>query len=245
MRNEELVSCGYVVARQIERPSYLDSSAFPDRMISASDFVAPILPAVPPGWIEAADTPPGRFSGFADAAQGNLLWALQADLERFGLDGSHAAVMGDWLSVAWTRGDFHPPSAFGSLAAARRFVRDFRPVPEDPRILGLALRGADALSAADADDGITFISRLPALDQPPAPGGDVLGFDVYGVGDGELRAWVRARGAVARMALAGIHPNGNGLLHSLDSAVDAAVRLTAEGGAWFAWQLTSYPLVGA
>ena len=152
MQIEGLVSCGYVVARQIERPSYLDSTAFPKQMVSASDFVAPILPAIPPGWIEAADTPPGRFSGFADAAQGNLLWALEADLERFGLDGSHSAVMCDWLSVAWSRGDFHPPSAFGSLDAARRFVRDFGPAPEDALIIGLGLRAQDAEAAEEADD---------------------------------------------------------------------------------------------
>jgi len=212
-------------------------------IISASDFVAPILPAVPPGWIEAADTPPGRFSGFADAAQGNLLWALEADLGRFGLDGAHSAVMCEWLSVAWSRGDFHPPSAFGSLAAARRFLREFGPAPDGTMILGLAIRTVDSEAAAAADDGITFISRLPAMNELPQPGGDVLGYDVYRVGDGEMRAWVRARGAVQRIAQAGIHPNGSGLLTSLATGVDVAQRLSAEGGAWYAWQLTSYPFV--
>jgi len=221
----------------------LDSTAFPEQMVSASDFIAPVLPAIPPGWIEAADTPPGRFSGFADAAQGNLLWALEADLERFGLEGAHAAVMSDWLSVAWDRGDFHPPSAFATLGAARHFVRQFGPTPAETLVLGLALRAEDVDRAAEADDGITSVSRLPGMGDEPEPGGDVLGFDVYGVGGGELRAWIRARGAVKRMADAGIRPNGCGLLTSLEDAVDAAARLGESGGAWFAWRVTSYPLL--
>jgi hypothetical protein len=245
MRKNGLVSCGYVIARWIERPSYLDSSAFPDRMVSASDFVAPILPAVPPGWIEAADTAPGRFSGFADAAQGNLLWALEADLERFGLKGAHSAVMSDWLSVAWSRGDFHPPSAFATLAASRRFLRDFGPPPEDSVLIGLALRAKDVSAAVDADDGITFVSRLPGFGDEPEAGGEVLGYDVYGVGDGELRAWIRSRGAVKRLADEGIHANGCGLLSDLDQAVAVALRVSDAPGTWFPWQLTAYPLLAS
>jgi hypothetical protein len=242
MRREELVACGYVIARRIERPSYLDAGVFPEFMVSASDFVAPILPSVPPGWIEAADTAPGRFSGFADAAQGNLLWALEADLQRFGLDGSHSAMMSDWLSIAWMRGDFDPPSAFSSVDAARRFLRDFGPAPPDTLILGLALRAEDVEAASDADDGITFVSRLTQRGVPPEEGGRVLGYDVYGVGDGELRAWIRGRGAVKRLAAEGVQPDGNGLLPDLDSAVTAARHMSGTGTGWFAWQLTSYPV---
>lgn len=234
------MSAGYLVVRTAGRPRYLDSGAFPDRLVSASDHIAPVLPVVPAGWLEAVEAPPGRFSGYADAAQGNLLWALEADLQRFGLDGTLSADLSDWLAVAWARGDFHPPSAFATLEAAQRFARSFGPLPEDAVILGLALRVEDVDPVTAADEGVTFVSRLPSCRTEPEGQGEVLGYDVYRVDDGDLQPWVRTRGAVERLAAAGIRPNGRGLFDSVDAAVAATQLLGADGGAWFAWRITVY-----
>lgn len=240
MSSEGFVSAGYVVVRRAARPRYLDSAAFPERMVSASDHLAPVLPAVPVGWIEAIDAPPGPFSGFADAAQGNLLWALEADLQRFGLDGALSVDLSDWLAAAWARGDFHPPSAFVSLAAARRFAAAFGPLPADALIVGLALRSSDVAAVLDADGGVACFSRLPSGGMAPEDDGEVVGFDVYGLDDGDLLPWVRRRGAVERLRAAGIRPNGWGLLTDLEPAARAAAILARDGGAWFPWRLTAY-----
>jgi hypothetical protein len=245
MRDQAFVSAGYLVVRRVGRPRYLDSGAFPERIVSASDHLAPVIPVVPAGWIEAVDAPPGRFSGYADAAQGNLLWALEADLQRFGLDGALSADLSDWLTVAWARGDFHPPSAFTTLEAARRFVRRFGPFPDDTVILGLALRDADVGRVSVADDGITSVSRLPSCGGAPSGDGDVLGYDVYAVDEGDLQPWVRRRGAVERLTSEGLEPNGSGLFDSIDTAVAATNVLESEGGDWFAWRLTAYALDAA
>ncbi len=245
MDNEGFVSAGYLVVRRVGRPGYVDSAAFPEQIVSASDHLAPVLPVVPAGWIEALAAPPGPFSGFADAAQGNLLWALEADLERFGLDGTRAAELSDWLAVAAARGDFHPPSAFVSVAAARRFVRSFGPFPGDTLILGLALRETDIDPVTAVDDGITSVSRLPACGAPPEGDGYLLGFDVYGVDEGDLRPWVRRHGAVECLASHGLCTNGCGLFDGLDTAVEASAALSACGERWFAWRLAAYPLTAA
>jgi hypothetical protein len=240
MTDQGYVSAGYLVVRSAVRPRYLDSATFPDRIVSASDHLAPVLPVVPAGWIEAVEAPPGRFSGYADAAQGNLLWALEADLQRFGLEGTRSAELSDWLAVAWARGDFHPPSAFSTLEAARRFARSFGPLPEDALILGLDVPEEDVEAVASSDDGITYVSRLPACRNEPAVGGRVLGYDVYGIDDGDLAPWLRRRDGVARATEAGLHTNGDGLFDTLESARAAVALLADEGGSWFAWRLTAH-----
>ena len=242
MGDQAFVSAGYLVVRRVRRPRYLDSAVFPERIVSASDHLAPVIPVVPAGWLEAVEAPSGRFSGYADAAQGNLLWALEADLQRFGLTGALAADLSDWLTIAWARGDFHPPSAFAGLEAARRFVRHFGPFPPDTMILGLALRDADVERISIVDDGTTSISRLSSCGAAPAPDGDVLGYDTYAIDEGDLQPWVRRPGAVARLAAAGLAPNGCGLFESVDHAVAASAALAREGGDWFAWRLTEYAL---
>ncbi len=245
MRTEGIVSAGYVIVRRAARPADVDSSLLPGELVSVSDSLAPVLPSVPPGWLEALDTPPGRFSGYADAAQGNLLWALEADLARFGLDGTRSASVCDWLGAAWAHGDFHPPSAFATPDAARRFARAFGPPPGDALLVGLGVREEDVDAVADADDSGTFVSRLTVCREPVADGGTVLGFDVYRVEDGELLTWVREQGADASLAAAGLRPNGHGLFASEDDAARAAVQLAQDGGHWFALQLTEYPLRAA
>jgi hypothetical protein len=245
MSDPGYVSAGYVVVRRIGRPRYLDSAAFPERIVSASDHLAPVIPVVPAGWLEALEAPPGRFSGYADAAQGNLLWALEADLQRFGLDGALAADLSDWLTAAWARGDFHPPSAFATLEAARRFVRSFGPFPADTVLLGLSLRLDDVERVTSADEGISSVSRLPACGDAPADDGDVLGFDVYLVDEGDLQPWVRRPGALERLTGEGLRPNGWGLFDTVDSALAATSVLATDGDPWFAWRLTAYSLAAA
>ena len=240
MSSEGFVSAGYVVVRRAARPRYVDSTTFPERIVSASDHLAPVLPAVPVGWIEAVGAPPGPFSGFADAAQGNLLWALEADLQRFGLDGALSIDLSDWLAAAWAHGDFHPPSAFSSLDAARRFAAAFGPLPADALIVGLALRASDVAAVTAVDDGVTCFSRLPTSGLAPEEDGEVVGFDVYGLDDGDLLPWLRRRGAVESVGAAGLRPNGWGLFSGLEPAARAAAILAREGGTWFPWRLTAY-----
>ncbi len=242
MQTEGFISAGYFVVRRIPRPDYLTDVAEAAAVVSASDYLVPVLPSVPSGWLEAVETPPGRFSGFADAAQGNLLWALEADLASFGMDGSLSASICDFLSLAWARGDFHPPSAFVSPQAARRFVRLFGPVPADAILIGLALRTADAAAVATADAGRGFASRLPPCGIEPADSGELLGFDVYRVEDGELHPWLRDERAARLIGEDGCRPNGSGLLSRIEDAATAAQSLADEGGAWFPWRISSYPL---
>ncbi len=235
-----------MLTRRVACPGYLAGAVANGHIVSASDFVAPVLPAVPAGWIEASDTPPGRFAGYADAAQGKLLWALSADLQRFGLDGSLSVAFSDLLGIAAARGDFHPPSAFVSIAALRRFLRHVGALPNDAVVLGLALPGDRVDAVVEADGGMTCLSRLPLCGDEPEPDGDVLGFDVYRPEGGELHPWLRESDREAVCAQARVSLNAHGLLADLASADRVAAALSDGGpGEWFPWRMTSYPLIDA
>ncbi len=237
------VSAGYVLTRWIDRPDYLDDS-FPARMISASDFVAPVLPAVPAGWLEAADVPHGRFAGYADAAQGKLLWALSADLERIGLDSSGSADLAEVLAAATARGDFESPSTFTSLDAVRRVLRNVGRPPHGIAVLGLELPEELADAVLAADGGISGFARLPLGRTAPESGGEELGWDVYRPYGGELHSWM------VESAARGIRPdasdgtNAHGLLPTLEAATRVARRLEGPDGGerWFPFRLTLYSL---
>lgn len=244
MQGIATISAGYVLTRWINRPEYLDRSLFPDRMVSVSDFVAPLLPAVPAGWLEAADVPHGRFAGYADSAQGKLLWALAADLERIGLEAGLSARLADVLAAAAARGDFEAPSAFTSIAAVRRMLQNVGERPEGAVVLGVEVPPDLVDEILVSDGGISGFSRLSLEHAVPESGGQPLGWDVYRPFGGEMHPWVREPGALELVQSGEFATNEFGLLPDRLTAELVAHRMEdqAPGDRWFPFGLTAYAL---
>lgn len=239
------VSGGFVVSRRTRSAAALPTGLFPESIVSASEHVAPILPSVPVGWLEAANAPPGRFAKSADRYMGNVLWGLVSDLQRFGLESSGAAILADCLSDAGERGDFVEPSGFASVDAARSFLRLAGDAGEDAIILGLALPDDAVDDVMESSDGLGFVPALLGRDESATCAGDVLGYEVLGVNDGELVSWVEELAAQSLPAL-GVTVNQNGLLATLEDA--RAVAALANGGDvttedevfWAPWRICAF-----
>lgn len=244
METSSWVSGGLVVARRTERSPAFPESLFPDRLVSVSERVAPILPSVPAGWLAAANAPAGRFAADADKYMGNVLWALVADLERFGLPSDRACVLEELLAAAEERGDFVAPSGFADLAVARRFLRLAGHAGPDTLIVGLSLPAESTDDVLRAACGEGFVAGLLLRDEPPPPGGTPLGFEVLGLEDGELVSWGEEF-AADHAAAAGVTLNESGLLPSLELARSAAAFGNARGGYvhWAPWRLQAFPTV--
>jgi hypothetical protein len=241
-----LVSGGYLVARRTPRRPGLSEDRFPERMISASERVAPILPSVPLGWVEAANAPPGPFSSYADEVQGKILWALAADLERFGLESSRAAVLADCLAAATERGDFYSPSGFVSVEAARTLLRCVSADAVDGVILGLALPPTEVDAVVSREEPGSYLAALLHWGAAPDPTGVELGWEVLGSEDGELVSWVD--NPIALLRAPAVQPNENGLLATREDANCIAAYLnlpdtrTADVH-WASWRLSAFAVV--
>jgi len=247
METDSWVSGGFVVARRTERSQTIPKHVFPDRLVSASERVAPILPSVPVGWLSAANAPPGRFAGSADKYMGNVLWALVSDLQRFGLPSDRACILEECLSQAEERGDFVPPSGFADLDIAQRFLHIAgRPDP-DALILGLDLPADAVEEVINASRGVGFMAGLLLHRSPPQSGGEALGFEVLGLEDGELLSWADEFSEPFAQSNA-LAVNEHGLLSTLDVARQVAAfgnrwaRRRGEEIHWSAWRLTGFPV---
>lgn len=204
-----------------------------------------MLPSVPAGWLEAYGAPPGRFAAQADELLGKLFWALASDLERFGLDSSHAVTTVEWLANAADDGEFVPPSLFTTPERARAFAKSVGATDPDTVIVGISLPAElrDELGSRDTPAG--HLARLVAREESPYPGGIDLGFEVLGVDDDQLQSWLV--GGLGRRAVDELHLalGELGLLKNLADASRVAalandVAELSRPAHWAPWRLQRY-----
>lgn len=244
MSESDVLIAGYFVTRPSERYEGLsDPDLVPPRLLSASGCLGHLLPD--PwcyGWT-ADPLAPATFEAAAD-------WGIPPERVPLLIE-----LVGSSQSASF------PFASCRTLDAARRLLEVMGSSATDLCLIGIALprRCVEAFHEASepppqepgyAPMGRNSFSTILMEGQPPADGGEVLGYEPveYYPGTGNLGcSWICSHLPREVCDALGIRTNGNGLLSDVDDACRAAAHISAlagegqaEPGPWFPWQLIRY-----
>jgi hypothetical protein len=234
----EFVSAGFLITREVPRPSYVSAELLPDRIISASGCIAHFIPDT---WcIEwAQEAPESRL----EEARG------------FALDSLALAKVTEWAtqqfekSIGW-------PNVIMSLDSARRLFHSFLSSLPDVKVLELVLhesmrevfcQEAEPLppQPGHSPEGRQGVHEAILKMNAPTPGGHVLGFEPL-VFDGSLScSWLcNSLDTVVAEALE-IKPNQHGLIGTFADAYKCVEYISrddvgAEPGLWLPWLMIDH-----
>lgn len=234
----KFVSAGFLITREVDRPSYADQALIPDRIVSASGCIAKFF--LPDTWC--------------------IDWTNDSETERgngaqyFGLDAEAANELTQWAtaefdsSVRW-------PNVILDLEVARELVRRFVPSLPDVRIIELALHSsllADFIGAAEpppqqpgfAPFGKQGIHET-ILEGRGVRGGVVLGAEPLVFFATLSCSWLCNELETEVANVLGIKPNRYGLIDTWQDAQLAVEHISrdvsdAEMGIWLPWLLVRH-----
>ena len=234
----EFTSAGFLVTREVERPSYLSAELLPDRIISTCSCIASFVPDS--GCIRWAQDPPRPRIEYA---------------EKFGLDPAALEEITAWATsrfgttVRW-------PNVVSDLDAAKalvsRFLRDLPGV----RVLELGLhRSMTDVFCQTAEPppqkpgfapiGREGVHQLILEGKPLTQSGAVLGFEPRVYLHILSCSWLcNHLETVVERAL-GIKPNRHGLLERFDDACACVQYISrddvpSEPGLWLPWLIVDH-----
>ena len=175
-----LLSAGFVLTRPVERAPFWSADLLPERILTFSDCLAKFLPGTwALRWVEAE--PAER----------------KASAQAFGFNSQELERLLDWTTEAQNDGRFLWPNVFGSLEAARAFLREFNPPVPDLFLLGLGLpedrrEAALAEQAPPPGGGPSGIYELLQEPKPLPEGGTFLGWEILGTElfGGQFHSWL-------------------------------------------------------
>ncbi|HEX9056872.1 MAG TPA: hypothetical protein VF818_05005 [Ktedonobacterales bacterium] len=206
-----------------------------------------------------------HFAPFAFVPdQWALDWMSFSDDERrqaaaaFGITPALLPVVIDWVTTHFVRfhdGEMAWRDVFNTLAAARTFIKHFLVQCSDLVLLGIGVPQGSIpafLNANRPEPGIASFGYYDLLQrcEPLASGGELLGFEVVGLGPEALYSW-RCNGweQIASQDL-GIFLGRYGLLRTLDEGLRAAAHRYPPNtedevaALWQPWLVVRYPLAG-
>ena len=234
----EFVSAGFLITREVTRPAYSSPTLLPDRILSASNCIAPFIPDT---WCIdwTQDTPENRLE----------------DAKAFELDASGLATATAWATqhfgarIGW-------PNVIMDLPSAQELVALVLSHLPDVKVLELALHRtmtADFCRAAEpsppqpgfAPAGRQGIHEAIRTQTAPTPGGNILGFEPLVFDHALSCSWLcNGLDTVVEQAL-GIRPNQQGLMDTFDQARTCVEYISrdqvgAEPGLWLPWLMIDH-----
>ncbi len=234
----DFISAGFLVTREVERPSCMSARLLPARIVSASDCIAPFAPDT---WcIEWTNDTQERRVGSAGA---------------FGLDSQTLEELTAWATERFDR-TIRWPNVITDLDTAGELVgRFFGSLPE-VRALELCLHRSMTQSLCQeaepppqepgfAPNGRQGVHEVILQGRPPAHGGNVLGFEPLVFDCSLSHSWL-CNGLETQVEQAlGIIPNRYGLLGSSEEAIRCVEYISrddvgAEPGLWLPWLLVDH-----
>lgn len=213
---------GYFITTFTEREDWMEPGLIPDWFISISGCIG-------------------------DLCQLTWKWSGQQPDEAKNL----GMPAGKWQAfIQWCQqdagDDIGYPDTFYTLEGARRALHAFFPEENDLLLLGVALhkdRLNDFLEKhADSGDSYGVYENLSRR-QMIEPGGELLGFDVLGYGEGINHSWLCYNLERAIKEKLDITPNESGIFDVPDEADKVREFATQEapGWGWQTWLLMNYP----
>jgi len=229
--NSELVAAGYIVTRWVPRPTHVEATLLPSRLLTASDCIGDMFPSL---W-GIHWTAISKSDRLSEAAKFGI---APEDLPRLIKRATRALDQNEFgLSHWW----FSPQAACAML-------KEFVPAYSELVLVGLGLPRdlvADFLAKANAEDRSGVCTMLRSQ-QSLAPGGTPLGWEALGYEfGGSFHSWLcnsLEKGASAKL---GIRPAANGLLANEGDAravAKFAERGNAEPVPWLPVLLVEYEI---
>jgi hypothetical protein len=241
----DFISAGFIITREVDRPSYMSADLLPPHIVSASGCIARFVPET---WcIEWTQDNRDRRIEQAGA---------------FGLDSAALAEITAWVtarfddSILW-------PNVMVDLETARELVSQFLRALPDVKVLELALHRSMTESfcheaePSPQEPGYAPIGRQGVHEailkgKPASGGGQVLGFEPLVFNYTLSCSWLCNGLETAIDREFGIRPNPHGLITGFDEAYKCVEYISrpdvgAEPGLWLPWLLvdhTERPTVG-
>lgn len=234
----DFISAGFLVTREVDRPSHVSAELLPARIVSASGCIAPFVPDT---WC---------IEWTQDGRERRIKCA-----EAFGLD---SQALGDVTAWATPRFDksFRWPNVNVDLDTAREIVGRFLGALADVKVLELGLHRSmtdDFCREAEpppqkpgfAAFGRQGVHELILEGKPPTPGGHPLGFEPL-VFDGSLSdSWLCNCLETTIERILEIRPNQHGLIAELEQARKCVEYISggdvgAEPGLWLPWLIIDH-----
>ncbi|UCD78624.1 MAG: hypothetical protein JSW26_24985 [Desulfobacterales bacterium] len=234
----EFVSAGFLVTREVDRPSYVSAELLPARIVSASGCIARFAPNT---WcIEwTRDTRERRIE----------------DARAFGLEFQDLQEI-----IAWTTSRFGKsirwPNVITDLNTSKDLVSRFFSHLSNVKVLELCLHRSmsqDFCQEAEppppkpgfAPNGRQGVQEVILKEKPPIPTGRILGFELL-VFDFSLSCSWLCNGLETQVEQdLGIKPNQYGLIDSFDKAFRCVEYISrddvgAEPGLWLPWLIIDH-----
>ena len=227
------VSGGYYVVQYATRGDSMSPTLLPPRFVTISNCLA----------LHAIDTWTFAWTGDEPASR-------RKNAAKLGWDDDTLAQVTAWCTAVFDEGRTGYPDVFLTVDDALRFVERFLAARDDVLVIGLAL---DELSAAafvaefapDPRMGEPGASGALGANREPAPGGEVLGFDVLGWDSGGCHSFVCNGLERAFFEKLRARANAFGLYDDETVATRCAELpgspgVGAEPALWQAWRVTRY-----
>jgi len=234
----DFTSAGFIVTREVDRPSWMSAELLPPRIVSASGCIAPLIPDT---WcIEwTQDTQEQR-------------------IERAGAFGLDSAVLAE--ITAWVTARFDDtilwPNVMVDLETARELASRFLHATPDVKVLELALHRSMTESFCHETEpppqkpGFAPIGRQGVHEailegKPATRSGKVLGFEPLVFNYTLSCSWLCNGLETAIHRTLGIRPNPYGLIANLEEACKCVEYISrpdvgAEPGLWLPWLLVDH-----
>jgi len=239
-RSLEYASGGYFLTKRFRRREWMSAELVPENVVSLSPCVTEVIPD----------------SWYLNQAPNQTNLDIAA---KMGVPLHRLAELYPWMKR-------HPPEpadmwpyAFSTLDRAREFAREFLQGAADVLLLGTSLHKeffeaflseagpVHGYSRFGKDATYVYVSErteVLKLGLPPADGGNILGFEVFGDAVMERHTLLCTGGEKDVRAELGIRLNQNGLFETLADARRVAQWASVEGHAepflYLPWRLEQY-----
>jgi hypothetical protein len=237
-RLQDFISAGFLVTREVDRPSYASAALLPKRLVSASACIAPSAPNFfCLTWTQ--DTPEER---------------LQA-AKAFSLDDQALSELTGWTTSRFDQ-TVRWPNVLTKLATAQELVNRFFSALPDIKILELGLHRSlterfcqkaepPAPEPGFAPTGRQGVHEVILEGKPPTRGGRVLGLEPLVFEYSLSCSWLcNGLETIIEQAL-GIKPNKHGLIEDYNDAKRCVEHISrddigAEPGLWLPWLIIDH-----
>ena len=216
----DYIAGGYYISHYMPRPVWMAETLIPDQYLSLSGCISDRLPVA-------------------------TVWHddLPTEAENLGMTEELWTLFKEW-SDANLHKQFGYPDTFYSKRAAQSVLDQYFPIPNQLRVLGIALHKSrvQAFLERHQDSGDYYgiykvLSELQRLDEEPT----VRGFEVLGYENGINHSWLcYSMESHCHHAL-GICPNGVGLLSEQEADLATVYVTDNEAGwNWQPWLIVEY-----
>jgi hypothetical protein len=234
----DFISAGFLVTREVDRPSYVSAELLPARMISASGCIAPFVPDT---WC---------IEWTQDASERRIEHA-----GAFGLDSQALRELTACVTPRFDK-SFRWSNVIVDLDTAHELVSRFLSTVRDVKVLELGLHRSmtdDFCQKAEppagkpgfAPLGRQGVHEVILEGNPPTQTGKVLGFEPLVFNDSLSCSWL-CNGLENAIAQAlGIKPNRHALIEMFDDARQCVEYISrddvrAEPGLWLPWLIIDH-----